>query len=61
MKPATKDAYKLFLQGSVALAEIEAAGLPISAEKLEASHASVDQSIHELGRKLKEHEVFRLQ
>jgi DNA polymerase I-like protein with 3'-5' exonuclease and polymerase domains len=61
MKPASKDAHRLFLQGSVALSKIEAAGLPIDMEKLAASHASVDKATQELSRKLKSHEIFQRQ
>ena len=61
MIPATKDAHRLFLQGQVALAKIEAAGLPVDPGKLKASHAAVDQATQELGRKLKSHDIFQLQ
>lgn len=61
MIPSTKAAHLLFLQGSVALAEMECCGFPINTQRLAANHSAVDAAIKELQSKLKASDVFKLQ
>lgn len=61
MKPASKEAIQLFLQGQIALAEVEANGLPINASRLAENHKAADDRIKELASQLKSSEVFHLQ
>lgn len=61
MIPATKSAQMLFLQGSVALAEMEDNGFPINSQRLADNHKAVDTAIRELQSKLKSDEIFKLQ
>lgn len=61
MQPATRGAYRLFTEGLLALAKIEAVGLPVSAEKLKIADTEIRGQIRELEAKLREHPIYAMQ
>lgn len=59
IKPTTKDAFNLLMQGSLVLARMEAAGISIDEAYLEATSAKVGRRITRLATELKRDEVWR--
>ena len=45
MIPSTKTAYRLFIEGSITLARMEANGLPVCERSLDRNIEQLDQSI----------------
>lgn len=57
---ATADAYKLFHEGSLALADVEHAGMRVDVPRLNKAIADIDAKVKRLTDKLKNDEVFKL-
>ncbi len=60
VKPTTAAAYKLFHEGSLVLAEIEAAGMRIDVPRLDRAIGDTTRQIDELAAELKGGDVWRL-
>ena len=60
-QPATKDSYRLFHQGTLALSRMEAVGMPINLPKMQANREEVALKIREGEAKLRKHEVYKTQ
>ena len=58
MIPSTKTAYRLFIEGSITLARMEANGLPVCERSLDRNIEQLDQSISDVSSKLKKHPVY---
>lgn len=61
MVPSTKDAYKLFHRGAIALSKMESEGMPVSASKLAQAKAEVTHTIRSLESQLRKTEVYAAQ
>ncbi len=59
-KPTTADAYRLFHEGSLALAEVEAAGIRVDVPRLERTIAEVREEVAALEAELRRGEEWRL-
>jgi len=60
MKPLTKDAYRLFHEGTLALARVEAAGIHIDVDYLDKATAKISIRIKKLQDRLREAPEFKL-
>ena len=58
MKPTTKDAFDLIMQGAAALAEVEHAGMRVDTDKLDESIKEVKEKVSEMESRMKKHEVW---
>lgn len=61
MKPASPAAYKLFHQGSLALAKLERTGMPVNVDRLKANAVEINDDIRQLENELRQDEIFRTQ
>ena len=59
MKPITDKAYKLFHQGSIALAQVEANGIRIDVDYLHKTITQTTTKIDRLSETMKQHKVYR--
>ncbi len=60
MKPATKDAFRLFHEGVQSLADIEITGLPVSLDRLRESSLEIKKEIRQLETAMRSTEVYGL-
>jgi len=60
IKPASKSAVELFMQGSIAYSKMEHQGIKIDVDYLEFALAGTDEDIKRLEAQLKEDEVFKI-
>lgn len=58
--PTTADAFKLFMEGAKALAQIEANGIAIDVEKLDRSIQEAEDKVNSLKKDLEKDEVFTI-
>ena len=58
MKPATRDGYRLFTQGVIALSKMESIGLPVDLTKLTQAQTDVQQEIRLKESNLRKHEIY---
>lgn len=61
MIPSTKDAYRLFHQGAVALARVESVGMPLDVAKLQANSEEVQAQIRTIERELRSDPIYKEQ
>lgn len=61
MKPATRDATRLFHQGVLALSKMESIGLPVDVAKLNKAQTDVQQEIRIRESNLRKHEIYGTQ
>jgi DNA polymerase-1 len=59
--PATRDAYRLFHQGTLALSRMEAIGMPINLPKMQANRDEIGQKIREGEAELRKHNIYKTQ
>lgn len=59
IKPTTEDAYRLFHEGSLALAEVEQRGMRIDVGRLESTIADTNEKIKRITEELKNDEVWK--
>jgi DNA polymerase I-like protein with 3'-5' exonuclease and polymerase domains len=61
MKPATREAYRLFTQGTIALSKIESIGLPVDTTKLATAQREVQAEIRTRESNLRKHSIYETQ
>ncbi|MFN7318291.1 MAG: hypothetical protein ACK5S6_02165, partial [bacterium] len=61
MKPATREAYRLFHEGVQALADIECVGLPVSLNRLRESSLEIKREVRQLETAMRSTEVYGIQ
>jgi DNA polymerase I len=60
LKPATEEAVRLFQDGQITLAQVEANGIKIDTEYLAGAISSTEEKIRKLQSQIKEDEVYKL-
>jgi DNA polymerase-1 len=61
MKPATRDGFRLFTQGAIALSKMESEGLPVDTNKLAVAQREVQSEIRDRESKLRKHDIYGTQ